>query len=68
MLLHLHSNMGSYAKVSKLDLGGRRSTKEDNEVLYRVASSDVVGRHMVAVRDIHPGEVIFTDKPACIGG
>lgn len=37
------------------------------DVLYRVAKSDVVGRHMVAARDIHPGEVVFTDQPACIG-
>ena len=44
-------------------------TAEDHDpnVLYEIAKSDVVGRHMVAARDIQPGEVIFTDAPACIG-
>ena len=29
--------------------------------------SDLVGRYMLAKRDIAPGEVIFTDQPAVIG-
>ena len=30
-------------------------------------SDPVVGRYMVAARDIEAGEVIFNDEPACIG-
>ncbi len=37
------------------------------DVLYRIEKSPGVGRYMVADRDIAPGEVIFTDLPACIG-
>ncbi|TRY75492.1 hypothetical protein TCAL_08645 [Tigriopus californicus] len=37
------------------------------DVLYRIEKSDSVGRYMVASRDIFPGEVIFTDQPACVG-
>ena len=37
------------------------------DVLYTIGKSPVVGRYMVASRDIQPGEVIFTDQPACIG-
>ena len=29
--------------------------------------SDLVGRYMVAARDICPGEVVFTDQPAVVG-
>ena len=32
-----------------------------------VNSDPVVGRYMVAARDIEAGEVIFNDEPACIG-
>ena len=32
-----------------------------------VCSDPVVGRYMVAARDIEAGEVIFNDEPACIG-
>ena len=35
---------------------------------YTFVNSDpVVGRYMVAARDIEAGEVIFNDEPACIG-
>ena len=37
------------------------------DVLYTIAKSETIGRHMVAVRDIKQGEVIFKDEPACIG-
>ena len=36
-------------------------------VLYTIKKDPVVGRYMVAARDIQPGEVVFTDQPAVIG-
>lgn len=43
------------------------SQDHSKDVLYIIKKSDYVGRYMVAARDIKPGEVIFSDKPACIG-
>ena len=37
------------------------------DVLYEIGKDPVVGRFMVAARDVEAGEVIFTDEPACIG-
>ena len=35
--------------------------------LLALGRDPVVGRFMVAARDIEAGEVIFHDEPACIG-
>ena len=67
--------MGTYVKPnqqSKADSKGQHEsepTAEDHSksVLYRIKKSDYVGRYMVAARDIQPGEIIFSDQPACIG-
>lgn len=40
---------------------------DHGDVLYNIGKSPVIGRFMEARRDIHPGEVIFTDQPAVIG-
>ncbi len=50
-----------------LQLPEPTSSDHGPDVLYRIGRSDVVGRFMVADRDISPGEVIFRDQPACIG-
>ena len=36
-------------------------------VLYQIKKDPVVGRYMVASRDIQAGEVIFTDSPVALG-
>lgn len=38
-----------------------------SNVLYEIKKSPVIGRYMVASRDIKPGEVIFCDTAAAIG-
>ena len=43
------------------------SSADHGDVLYDIGKSEEVGRYMVAKRDLEPGEVIFTDKPAVIG-
>lgn len=40
---------------------------DHGDVLYSIGKSPVIGRFMESSRDIHPGEVIFTDEPAVIG-
>jgi len=40
---------------------------DHGDVLYTIGKSDLVGRYMVAARDICPGEVVFTDQPAVVG-
>ena len=40
---------------------------DHGDVLYDIGKSDTIGRYMVARRNIHPGEVVFTDQPAVIG-
>merc|ERR1719348_2627352 len=40
---------------------------DHGDVLYNIGKSPIIGRYMEARRDIHPGEVIFTDQPAVIG-
>jgi len=40
---------------------------DHGDVLYNIGKSPMIGRYMEARRDIHPGEVIFTDQPAVIG-
>jgi hypothetical protein len=75
--------MGSYTPLGKPPLAssGYSSAEDDwftnnyeptaqdhsKDVLYDIGKSDVVGRYMVASKDIQPGEIIFTDEPACIG-
>ena len=74
--------MGTYAAVSRNYGGSSPScdaewfldenyepTAADHspDVLYEIGKSPVVGRFMVAARDIEAGEVIFNDEPACIG-
>ena len=55
--------MGSYVQITD------EPTSQDHSksVLYTIKKSEYVGRYMVAARDIQPGEIIFTDQPACIG-
>jgi hypothetical protein len=40
---------------------------DHGNVLYTIKKDPVVGRYMVAARDILPGEAIFTDQPAVVG-
>jgi len=40
---------------------------DHGDVLYNIGKHPMIGRFMEARRDIHPGEVIFTDNPAVIG-
>ena len=54
--------MGSYIKNNEVT-----SLDHATDVLYSIKKSEYVGRYMVAARDIKPGEVIFSDQPACIG-
>ena len=55
--------MGSYAQI----VSEPTSQDHSKNVLYTIKKSEYVGRYMVAARDIQPGEIIFTDQPACIG-
>ena len=46
---------------------GEPTADDHGNVLYEIRKDPVVGRYMVASRDIQPGEVIFTDSPVAIG-
>ena len=43
------------------------SEEHSEDVLYTIKKDPVVGRYMVASRDIQPGESIFSDDPAAVG-
>ena len=46
---------------------GEPTADDHGNVLYEIRKDPVVGRYMVAARDIQPGEAIFTDSPVAIG-
>ena len=50
-----------------LDDKNEPTAADHGDVLYNIGKSDTIGRYMVARRNIHPGEVVFTDQPAVIG-
>merc|ERR1719422_2743662 len=52
-------------KYIKLDLTKRSS--KSGSIPYEIVRNEVVGRHMVATREIKPGETIFTEKPLSFG-
>ena len=43
------------------------SEEHSKDVLYTIKKDPVIGRYMVASRDIQPGEYIFSDDPVAIG-
>lgn len=43
------------------------SEEHSKDVLYTIKKHPIVGRYMVASRDIQPGESIFSDEPVAIG-
>jgi len=45
----------------------RRDVKKHKSLPYEIKRDEVVGRHMVATRDIKPGEVIFEERPLVFG-
>jgi hypothetical protein len=49
------------------DTNHEPTASDHGNVLYTIKKDPVVGRYMVAARDIMPGEVIFTDQPAVVG-
>jgi len=49
------------------DIKHEPTASDHGNVLYSIKKDPVVGRYMVAARDIVPGEVIFTDQPAVVG-
>ena len=52
-----------------LDTNDYNPTSEEHskDVLYIIKKDPVVGRYMVASRDIQPGEVIFSDEAVAVG-
>jgi len=45
----------------------KRDLKKHKSLPYKIIRDEVVGRHMVATRDIKPGEVIFEEPPLTYG-
>ena len=43
------------------------SEEHSKDVLYTIKKDPIVGRYMVASRDIEPGESIFSDDPVAVG-
>ena len=43
------------------------SEEHSKDVLYIIKKDPVVGRYMVASRDIQPGEAIFSDEAVAVG-
>ena len=41
--------------------------EHSKDVLYTIKKDPIVGRYMVASRDIEPGESIFSDDPVAVG-
>ena len=52
-----------------LDTNDYNPTSEEHskDVLYIIKKDPVVGRYMVASRNIQPGEVIFQDEAVAVG-
>ena len=60
--------MGSLGNINGALFNGEPTAYDhSHNVLYEIKKDPVVGRYMVASRDIQPGEVIFTDSPVAIG-
>lgn len=60
--------MGSLGNINGALFNGEPTACDhSHNVLYEIKKDPVVGRYMVASRDIQPGEVIFTDSPVAIG-
>ena len=63
-------SMASWCQPSQgveFDSNQEPTAADHGNVLYTIMKDPVVGRYMVAARDIQPGEVIFTDQPAVVG-
>ena len=43
------------------------SEEHSKDVLYTIMKDPVIGRYMVASRDIQPGESVFSDDPVAVG-
>ena len=43
------------------------SDEHSKDVLYTIEEDPIIGRYMVASRDIQPGEIIFSDEPVAVG-
>ena len=54
-------------KAVDFDSNHEPTAADHGDVLYVIKKDPVVGRYMVAARDIKPSEVIFTDQPAVVG-
>ena len=46
---------------------GPTSEEHSRDVLYTINKDPIIGRYMVASRDIEPGEIIFSDEPVAVG-
>lgn len=46
---------------------GPTSEEHSKDVLYTIKKDPIVGRYMVASRDLEPGEIIFSDEPVAVG-
>ena len=51
----------------EFDSNHEPTAADHGNVLYVIKKDPVIGRYMIAARDIKPGEVIFTDQPAVVG-
>ena len=54
-------------KAVDFDSNQEPTAADHGDVLYVIKKDPVVGRYMVAARDIKPSEAIFTDQPAVVG-
>ena len=62
--------MGTYKQTQswmEFDSKLEPTAADHGNVLYTIKKDPVVGRYMVAARDILPGEAIFSDQPAVVG-
>ena len=46
---------------------GPTPEEHSRDVLYTINKDPIIGRYMVASRDIEPGEIIFSDEPVAVG-
>ena len=51
----------------EFDSNHEPTADDHGNVLYVIKKDPVIGRYMIAARDIKPGESIFTDQPAVVG-
>jgi hypothetical protein len=54
-------------KPVEFDANHEPTAADHGDVLYVIKKDPMIGRYMVAARDIKPGEAIFTDQPAVVG-